>query len=398
MENGTQQTSPRSRVVIAGGGVAAVEAMLALRDLAGDRVEVELHAPRPSFVYRPLAVGEPFVAGGILEFDLADLATRAGATFHPDSIDNVEPENHRAVTAEGREIDYDHLLIATGARGLAPINGAQTFWGVSDEDRVVETMRRLRAGEIHRLAFTVPAKGWSLPIYELALLACAELAKLGAADRAEAELTIVTPEETPLGVFGVEVGTRMTELLARRGITLVSGAHAVNVSDGLLHISPGEPIVVDEVISLPDIEGRHVGGIPTDSDGFVAVDEFSRVTGMDHVYAAGDVTTFPVKQGGIATQQADCSAEAIAADIGVDLAPRPFDPVLRAVLWTGEEPEYLYGKLAGGFGETSLFSDHAVWEHQGKIVGRYLAPFLNSIPGSEHPGSRSGPRSPVAAG
>jgi sulfide:quinone oxidoreductase len=398
MDNGTQQKSPRSRVVIVGGGVAAVEAMLALRDLAGDRVEVELHSPRPDFVYRPLAVGEPFVAGGIVEFDLADLAARAGAGFLADSIVSVDPVKRRVSIDDGHEIDYDYLLICTGARALSPMASAQTFWGIADEDRVVDTMRRLRAGEIRRLAFTVPAKGWSLPIYELALLAGAELAKLGAGDRAETELTIVTPEDAPLGVFGVEVGIRMAELLARRGIAVVTGAHAVNVSDGLLHISPGEPIAVDQVISLPDVEGRRIGGIRTDADGFVAVDEFSRVTGMDHVYAAGDVTTFPVKQGGIATQQADSAAEAIAADLGVDLAPRPFDPVLRAVLWTGEEPEYLYGKLAGGSGETSVFSDHAVWEHEGKIVGRYLAPFLNSIPGTAHPGSMTGPEPRVAAG
>jgi sulfide:quinone oxidoreductase len=119
---------------------------------------------------------------------------------------------------------------------------------------------------------------------------------------------------------------------------------------------------------------------------------------MKGVYAAGDITTFPVKQGGIATQQADCAAEAIAADVGVDLAPRPFDPVLRATLWTGEKPQYLYGKLAGGFGETSTFSDHAVWEHEGKIVGRYLAPFLSSLDGPAQPGAETGPQAQVAAG
>ena len=145
------------------------------------------------------------------------------------------------------------------------------------------------------------------------------------------------------------------------------------------------------MISTPGIEGRRIGGIPTDPAGFVAVDEFSRVVGLDRVYAAGDVTAFPVKQGGIATQQADTAAEAIAADLGVDLAPRPFDPVLRATLWTGEKPQYLYGKLAGGFGETSVFSDEAIWEHEGKIVGRYLAPFLNSIPGVRRPGSQLAP-------
>ena len=396
MDSQTQQQSSRPRVLIAGGGVAAVEAMLALRDLAGDRIEVELHAPRQDFVYRPLAVGEPFVAGELIEFDLGDLAERAGATFCLDSVTAVDPENRHISTPDRDEVPYDYLLVCPGAKMLAPVSGAQTFWGVSDEGGVVETMRRLRAGEIQRLAFTIPAASWPLPIYELALLADAELTGIGS--REGTTLTIVTPEDAPLGVFGVEVGEAVGELLAERDIELVSGCHAVNVSDGFLHVSPGDPIEVDEVISTPGIEGRHIAGIPADPSGFVAVDEFSRVVGLERVYAAGDVTAFPVKQGGIATQQADAAAEAIAADLGVDLAPRPFDPVLRATLWTGAKPQYLYGKLAGGCGETSGLSDHVVWEHEGKIAGRYLAPFLNSIPGGPLPGTQQGPRPQVATG
>jgi sulfide:quinone oxidoreductase len=89
------------------------------------------------------------------------------------------------------------------------------------------------------------------------------------------------------------------------------------------------------------------------------------------------VTTFPVKQGGIATQQADAAAEAIAAELAADVEARPFDPVLRGVLWTGGQPRYLYGRLTGGHGETSTFSDTPPWtEPEQKIVGRYLTPFL----------------------
>jgi sulfide:quinone oxidoreductase len=396
MDDQTQQRSSKPRVLIAGGGVAAIEAMLALRDLAGDRVEVELHAPRQDFVYRPLAVGEPFVAGGLLEFDLEDLAARAGASFCLDSVTGVDPENRHVSTPDRDEIPYDYLLICSGARMLAAVSGAETFWGVSDEGGVAETMRRLREGELHRLAFTIPAASWPLPIYELALLAGAELTGLGA--REGVTLTIVTPEQTPLGIFGARVGERIGELLAERGIELVTGSHAIKFNDGFLHISPGAAIEVDAVISTPGIEGRQIAGIPTDAPGFVPVDEFARVAGLERVYAAGDVTAFPVKQGGIATQEADVAAEAIAADLGADLAPRPFDPVLRATLWTGEKPQFLYAKLAGGSGETSVFSDHALWEHEGKISGRYLAPFLNSMPGTPHPGSQPGPQSQIMIG
>ena len=51
------------RVVIAGGGVAGLEAMLALRELAGDRVDIELLSPSDEFVYRPMLVAEPFGSG-----------------------------------------------------------------------------------------------------------------------------------------------------------------------------------------------------------------------------------------------------------------------------------------------------------------------------------------------
>ena len=396
MNQPTSQTGSKPRVLIAGGGVAALEAMLALRDFLGDRVEIELHAPRRDFIYRPLAVGEPFVAKELIEFDLGDLTGRASASFCLGSVNAVDPANRNVSSPDRDEIPFDYLLICTGARMLAGVSGAQTFWGVSDEGGVAETMRRLREGELHRIAFTIPAAGWPLPIYELALLADADLTRLGA--REGTTLTIVTPEEKPLGVFGTQVGERMKSLLDDRGIGLRTGSHAVNVSDGLLHVSPGKPIEVDEVIGTPGIEGRQIGGIPSDPLGFIAVDEFSKVTGVERVYAAGDVTAFPVKQGGIATQQADAAAEAIAAELGGDLTPRPFDPILRATLWTGEKPEYLYGKLAGGSGETSIFSDHALWEHEGKIVGRFLAPFLNSIPGARHPGVQAGPQSEIAPG
>jgi sulfide:quinone oxidoreductase len=184
MNSQRQQRGSKARVLIAGGGVAAVEAMVALRDLAGDRAEVELHAPRQDFVYRPFAVGEPFLAGELIEFDLEELAERAGATFCLDSVTGVDPDNRYISTPDLDEVPYDYLLICPGAKMLAAVSGAQTFWGVSDEGGVAETIGRLRAGELRRLAFTIPAASWPLPTYELALLAEAELSRLGSSDAA----------------------------------------------------------------------------------------------------------------------------------------------------------------------------------------------------------------------
>ena len=192
---------------------------------------------------------------------------------------------------------------------------------------------------------------------------------------------MVTPEGAPLDMFGRTVAERMAQLLEERRIELVAGTHPVGFDGGCLEIAPGGPIESEAVVSLPRLEGRRIDGVPHDEDGFVPVDDHNRVVGMERIFAVGDVTSFPVKQGGIATQQADAAAEAIAAAAGCDLEPSPFDPVLRAVLWTGTEPRYLYGRPTGGHGEVSTLDATPPWhEHDGKIVGRYLTPFLDGFP------------------
>lgn len=378
---GQAQSAPSSkaRVLIAGGGVAGVEVALALRDMAAERVKVDLRSSRKEFVYRPFAVGEPYGASSILRYDLRQFAQRCGISFHLDNIVAVDGESQRATTHDGDEIAYDYLVVACGARMLWAVPGAVTFWGVAGEAAVAEVVGKLREGRLDSVAFTMPSGcSWALPLYELALFAASELRKAGVKGT---RLTIVTPEEAPLQVFGRRASQQMTEMLDERGIEVIVGAHPVKVEGGQLHVAPAEEIEVDAVVTMPRLEGHTIEGVPHDPDGFVAVDEHCRVVGMEHAFAAGDVTSFPVKQGGIATQQADTAAEAIGAELGSDAEARPFDPILRGVLWTGEHPRYLYGRLTGGHGETSSFSDDPPWPAaEGKIIGRYLTPFLAAGP------------------
>jgi sulfide:quinone oxidoreductase len=365
----------RPRVLIAGGGVAALEAALALRDVAGERLGVELCSPRREFVYRPFAVGEAYGTARLLRYDLDSIARRIGASFRLAGIFSADPESGTVVARDGERIPYDHLLVASGARTLWAVPGAVTFWGVADEGGLSGIVRKLRAGALRDVVFTMPGgHSWALPAYELALLGASVLAKSGIED---ARLTVVTPEDAPLEVFGRGVAEQMAGLLAEHGIEVVVGTHPVEFEGGRLHVAPGDPIDTEAVISLPRMEGRRIDGLPADPEGFLAVDEHCRVVGAQNVYAAGDVTSFPVKQGGIATQQADVAAEAIAAAAGCEVEPAPFDPVLRGVLWTGDEPRYLYGRPSGGHGEVSKLSEAPPWsERDGKIVGRYLTPFL----------------------
>jgi sulfide:quinone oxidoreductase len=374
--------SSPTRVLIAGAGVVAFEATLALRSAAGERVDIELVAPETRFWYRPLAVAEPFGLGEVQSFDLPQLAAEAGARFTPGEVIAVDAVAHVARTAAGAELAYDVLLIATGASPRPAVAGALTFRGPADTALIKELLVELDGGDVQRLAVVVPSGAvWALPAYELALLIGAYVT----ARRIEnVEMMLVTPEEEPLQLFGSTASVATKELLDERGITLHRRAHATEASgDQLLRVIPEEPIRVDRVVAIPRLYGRPIDGIPQTRDGFIIVDEQSRVAGFRDVFAAGDITSFPVKQGGIATQQADAAAEAIAADLGALAEPRPFRPVLRGLLLTGEAPRYLQHEVSGAHGEGSTVSLEPLWWPPAKIVGRHLAPFLARLTGDD---------------
>lgn len=360
-------------MLIAGGGVAALEAALTLRELGEDRVRVELLAPEPTFWYRPVAVAEPFDLGTVRHFDLGSLAGEIGAGLSLGSLAAVDVDRREARTAAGGVLRYDALLIACGAVPHAAIPGALTFRGPADTELMREVLDAAETGDIERLAFAVPwGAAWSLPAYELALMTAAHLRAHG---RHRVELAVVTPELRPLQLFGTTASDAVGSLLTGAGVAFVGGAYAVEHGHGELLLLSGDTLAVDRVVALPRLRGQHIDGIPQTHEGFLDVDDHCRVVRADAVHAAGDVTSFPIKQGGIAAQQAVAAAEAIAALAGAPVAPQPFRPVLRGLLLTGAEPHYLRRDLAGG-GEQDWASASPIWWPPTKIVGRRLTPVL----------------------
>lgn len=364
-------------MVIAGGGVAGLEALLALRHQAEDRVEIEVLAPERDFTYRPLAVAEPFGRGQALRFDLASLVADLGARHRADALTSVDPDHRLARTRAGDEVAYDALLVACGAASREAIPGAFTFWGTAGGGGLAELLGELERAGTAELVFALPAgAGWPLPLYELALLTRSYLDTRGADG---VRTAVVTHEDSPLEIFGADASETVASLLERRGIGLCTGCRAAAaVEREGLSLIPAGRIAADRVVALPRLEARRIGGLPRDEDGFLPTDEHGRVRGVDGVFAAGDGTSFPYKQGGIAAQQADAVAEWIAARAGAPVTPRPFRPVLRGLLLTGGEPTFLRAELDGG-DETSAAAPHALWWPPGKIAGKYLAPHLAAL-------------------
>ena len=363
--------------MIAGGGVAALETALAVHELAGDRVKLTLLAPTPDFIYRPVAVLEPFVHIPPRRLALAKVAAEVSATLEHDSLAAVDCDRRVLHTGGQRELRYDVLVVAVGAKTKeAP--GVLAMDVSRMEESLHGVIEEIDSGSLRSLAVVAPRSTWPLPAYEVALLAQRHARE----QNVDLHTTIITAEQQPLAVFGDIVSASVAGLLADADIQVMSGAW-VESSSGKLIVNPGErELRFDHVVAVPRLVGPAITGLPADADGFLPVTSHCEVTGVQRVYAAGDGTDFPVKFGGIAAQQADAAAASIASLAGAPTEPRPFDGIVHGVLLSGRKQGSLYftARIEGGLALESRISDTTPpWTTEAKITARYLGSYLDEL-------------------
>jgi len=369
-------------VVVAGGGFAGVEAMLALRALGPERVRVTLISASPALVYKPVATIEAFDESPPRMYDLREIAADVGASLRLDRLEAVASRQHRVRLASFAHLGYDALVLAMGARPTSVIPGALTF----RDQREVHHIRRLTgelcAGRLRRVIFAVPRGcSWPLPLYELALLTATRLRECGATG----EVVLVSPEIAPLSVFGAQASQLVAGVLEERGVRFVGDSEPQIVGrGGALALGSGETLDADRVVAVPALRGPRITGVPTDRSGFITTDALGGVAGLPDVYAAGDMTSFPIKQGGLATQQADAIAQRIASDHGAAVRETRVQHVLRARLVGGSHPVFLRTELDELGRATTATLQHRCAQDdrspasQEKVFGRYLSSYLHT--------------------
>jgi sulfide:quinone oxidoreductase len=386
---GSDPRPQRLRVVVAGGGVAALETVLALHELAGERVALTVLAPNEEFVYRPMTVREPFAYEGARRYPLQRVARDTGATLVTDELSFVDRESRTVHTQRGEEIAYDALVLALGAHARPRYQHALTI-----DDRMLDEtfhglLQDVEDGYTDSVAFVSPGRiAWPLPLYELALMTAGRASEMGIALKA----TLVSPEDRPLAIFGAEASDAVSRALTRAGVDFLPSAYTEVPKVGEVVVNPGDRrLHARRIVALPELYGPAVRGIPHGEHGFIRVDMHGKVLDVENVYAAGDAVDFPVKHGGLGAQQADALAESIAAVAGCPLTPQPFRPVIHGMLLTDGEPLYLTAHITGGQGESysSQVSDKPTWSPTAKIAARYLAPYLESL---DHEREASAPR------
>ena len=227
----------RLRVLIAGGGIAAMETALALADLAGELTSVSVLAPNSELVNRPMTVREPFAYPQARRYPLAEIVSEAGAELLTDTLAWVDPVKRVAHTDSGAEIEYDALVLALGARASVRYKHALTI----DDRRLDETLhgliQDLEGGYISTLAFVAPGRmAWPLPLYEIAMMTAGRAWDMGI----DVTTTLITPEDRPLGIFGTAASEAVAGCLKRARIQAVTSSYAEVPHTGEVVINPGD--------------------------------------------------------------------------------------------------------------------------------------------------------------
>lgn len=368
------------RVVIVGAGVAALEALIALR-ASEVPAAVVLVAPDDRFRFGALDSGERLERSDGESWPLRSLATRAGASLVRDHVEKVDLDGRELVLGGGRRMPYDALLLAPGARRVPAFDHGTS---VEDDHGRRDLAADLEEGTAGRVCVVVPDDApWPLPAYELALMSAAY-------GRTE-EVELLTPEVRPLECFGAAASGRVREVLEQASVRW-QHARRVVVASSTAVLAPGGWRDVDRLLHLPFLAGPGIAGTPQDADGFVVVDDAGQVAGAEgRAWGAGDGTTNGRGHGGIAAHQAVVCAQGIAAEFGRAIDAPAVRPLLRGVLRTADGPLFLEADPVQR-DVTSRWSTEPLWSPAAKVDAPHLAALL-----ADEDGGRSAPvRLPAA--
>ncbi len=320
------------KVLILGGGFAALETAFLLRMRHRDDVDIRLISDRDDFLFRPNSIYVPFGADpGSLLVDLNKPLRRRDIDFERGRVAEVDPDSKLVTLEDGERFGYDKLVIATGADtnageipGLAEYGA--TIWTSNSMLEVRRHFEQIRArvvgGERQRVLFLVPPNNkCSGPLYEIVFMLETWLRKNGGRDLAE--IAWSTYEHGYIQAFGPRLHDLVTDEFAERGIDGHNEEVATEVTPGEVHYADGGSRAFDHLIAFPPyVAGVRYPAFESDDRGFVATDLETRLAaGHDDVYVPGDAGDFPIKQAFLAFLQAD----SVAAHIGAELDGKPFD-------------------------------------------------------------------------
>jgi sulfide:quinone oxidoreductase len=331
------------RILVIGGGFAALETAFLLRMRHHDDVDIRLVSDSDDFLFRPNSIYVPFGADPeSLLVDLNKPLRRRNIEFERGSVAEVDPDTKLVTLHDGERFGYDKLVIATGAdTNAAEIPGlaehGATIWttdSMRDVRRRFEQVRdRARAGERQRVLFLVPPNNkCSGPLYEIVFMLETWLRRNDARDLVD--ITWSTYEHGFIQAFGPRLHELVTEEFAERGIEGHVEETAVEVTEEEVRYADAGSRGFDHLIAFPPyVAGVRYPALDSDDRGFITTDLETRLAlGHDDVYVPGDAGDFPIKQAFLAFLQADAVANHIDSELAGREFTQPFDSVSMCIM------------------------------------------------------------------
>ena len=365
------------KVLVAGGGVAGLEVLLALRHLAGDRVERTLLTPEDEFVYRPMAVAEPFARGHAQRHRLDAIAQDLGARLVRGSLADVDDRTRTATTSAGERLSYDALVVAIGARSELALERASTWTPESDGEIYRRSAARCRGGLHQAPRVRDPARR-RLAAARLRARPddCLGRARHGHQRRPDHDLHA---GGRAAGAVRRRRRQALREDLDELGIQVVTSAYVADAPDGQLVVEPGaRRLEADRVVALPRAAGPALPGVLNDAHGFIRCDRTARSTTPPPCGRRATRSRSPSSRAGWPRSRPTRSPRRSPRAPAPTCDPQPFRPVLRGVLLTGRGQAWMRNVVAGGDGEGEAQRRALFWPPT-KIAGRYLSPYLAAL-------------------
>lgn len=311
-----------ARVVVLGGGVGGTLVANLLDKELGKDVQVTVVDPTGMHDYQPgylyVALGE--ASGHWLSRDERTLL-RKGVDLAIEEAVRIHPDAQTVQLARGGSLEYDYLVIATGARlvhdaipGLA--EGSFGFYSLGDSERLREELRRFTGGRLLIGIAGIPYKCPPAPV-EFTMMAEEYFRKKGIRDKSS--VTLLSPLNR---AFTIESASKLIQpIMEQRGIELETffNVETVQPSDGTVSSLEGDTKEYDLLVLVPPHRGAQVviDSDLGDAGGWLPTDKHTlNVEGQERIFGLGDATNLPIsKSGSTAHFEAPVIASRIASMI-----------------------------------------------------------------------------------
>jgi len=346
-------SSSKKSVIIIGAGFAGLRFLYDAHRELDSIVDITVIDERSTSLEKP-SLPEVALAGkpvSLVQIPLEDLILSSGSRYINKKVERIKPEENILILDDGRSIDYDYLVIATGAvKDYDAIPGYREFgYSVCDDieaPKLWEALNKFKGGNIvigsaktewssetTDLRLAAPCEG---PIGEILFMIDYYLRQKGIRDKSS--ITVFSPGSVFFEDVGKNVHSKIEPLISKRGVKVLTNKVLSKIAVDRVEFEDGITIPSDFSIVIPPYTGASIikeSGLG-DEYGFVRTGPDMHSLKFSNIFVVGDsnANSMP-KLGHIAIMQADVAMSSLAKELRGVGSIKEFKPEIFCIMNRG---------------------------------------------------------------